>query len=82
MSILTGVVEVDTAALAAHLKCTPAYVRLMVSRGVITPSDRRVRQGRGRPTMFFNALQVDEELLEAERQGLARLDNGRWRVRN
>lgn len=82
MSVFTGVVEVDTEALAAHLKCTPAYVRLLVSRGIIAPSDRRSRTGRGRPTMFFNALRVDEELVEAERNGLVRLDEGRWRVRN
>jgi len=81
MSVLTGVVEVDTEALAAHLNCTPAYVRLLVSKGIIVPLGRRSRKGRGRPTMFFNALRVDEELTEAERNGTVRLDNGRWRVR-
>lgn len=82
MSILTGSIEVDTEALAVHLNCTPAYVRLFVHRGIITPAGRRSRHGRGRPAMWFDALRVDAELADAERNGLARLDNGRWRVQN
>jgi hypothetical protein len=82
MSIFTGSVEVDTAALAVHLNCTPAYVRLLVHHGIITPKGRWSRHGKGRPTMWFNALDVDEQLTEAEHKGLAQLDNGKWRVRN
>lgn len=82
MSILTGSVEVDTEALAAHLNCTPSYVRLLVHREIITPKGRWSRHGRGRPTMWFDAVSVDEQLAQAERNGLVRLDNGRWRVRN
>lgn len=73
---------VDTAALAAHLGCTPDYVRLMVRAHVLTPIGRRRLRLTGRPSMWFDLDQVDDQLDAARAAGRVRLDNDRWRLRN
>lgn len=70
-------VIVDTAALALHLGCTPAHVRRLVKRGIITTLGRAVGGHTGRPTMWFNTDQVDKQL--AERRN--KLDAGQAYVR-
>jgi hypothetical protein len=68
---------VDTAALAAHLGCTPAYVRLLVSEQVIEPLPRRRSlRARGRPTMLFDIDAVDQALVDAAAAGRVVLDHG------
>lgn len=68
---------VDTATLAAHLGRSPAAVRALVRRNVITPIGRW-RTGRtGRPTMWFDLDQVDTQIAAARR-----LDTGPARARN
>lgn len=73
---------VDTAALAAHLGCTPAYVRLLVSEDVIAPLERRLLRARGRPTMWFDIDAVDQALAGAAAAGRVVLDHGVRLVRN
>jgi hypothetical protein len=74
---------VDTAALAAHLGCTPAYVRLLVSEHVIEPEPgRRSLRARGRPTMWFDVDGVDRALAVAAAAGRVVLDHGVRLVRN
>lgn len=56
----------DTAALAAHLGCTPGKVRLMVHEGLIRPLPRRVMLHRkGRPAMVFDVDQVEADIARA-----------------
>lgn len=74
-------VTVDTAALAVHLGCTPAYVRLLVSHGVIAPLGRWRRGLIGRPTMWFSLDAVDAAIERAEVDGRVSLDKGLKLVR-
>lgn len=67
-------VLLDTAALAAHLGCTPAYVRLFVSERIIEPIGRRSLRGTGRPTMWFDADAVDKAIEIAADDGRVKLD--------
>jgi hypothetical protein len=69
-------VVLDTAALATHLACTPAYVRLLVSEGIITAMGRRALAGKGRPTMWFDVDAVEAALRDASDAGRVTLDNG------
>jgi hypothetical protein len=78
MTVLAPVV-VDTAALAVHLKCTPAHVRLLVSEGVIAPIGRRPVARLGRPAMLFDIDAVDDAMAAAFASGRVRrtrLDHG------
>jgi len=69
-------VVVDTAALAAHLRCSPSYVRLLVSEGIITPIGRRSLHSTGRPAMWFDVDAVDAAIAKAVESGRVRLDQG------
>lgn len=69
-------VVLDTAALATHLGCTPAYVRLLVSEDIITPMGRRALASKGRPTMWFDVDAVESALRDASDAGRVTLDNG------
>lgn len=60
---------VDTAALAIHLGCSPSYVRLLVSEGVIAPMGRWSRRPIGRPTMWFSLDAVDAAIELAQANG-------------
>jgi len=75
MQVLAPIV-VDTAALAVHLGCSPSYVRLLVSEGIITPVERRSRTGIGRPGMWFDVEAVDAAIAEAVRSGRVVIDHG------
>lgn len=57
-------VIVDTAALAELLGRDPAYVRLLVHRGVITPCGRQARRAGsgGRPRLLFDLREVRDTL--------------------
>ena len=67
---------VDTAALAVHLGCSPSYVRLLVSAGIIQPYGRWSRRLLGRPTMWFSLDAVDAAMELAEHQGRVSLAQG------
>lgn len=62
---------VDTAALAVSLKTTPENVRLLVSRGVIEPIDRKMIRKTGRPSMQFD-LEEAHAAVETWRAGVAK----------
>lgn len=66
---LSQPIIVDTAALAAHLGCSPAYVRLLVSAGIIAPMGRWSRTLLGRPCMWFSIDAVDAALERAQVDG-------------
>lgn len=70
-------VLVDTAALAVHLKCTPAQVRRMVQSGFIAAVGTTRTARMGRPSLLFDLDAVDEQL--AARQ--AELDQAQDLVR-
>ena len=77
-----AVIEVDTEALSLHLRCTPSYVRLLASKGVIAPLPQRRRLHRlGRPSLMFDLDAVDAALATALGDGRVSLDAGRVRLR-
>ena len=67
---------VDTAALAAHLGCSPSYVRLLVHAHVIAPMGRWSRRPLGRPTMWFSLDAVDAAIERAQIAGSVSLADG------
>ncbi|HEX5994453.1 MAG TPA: hypothetical protein VFY84_04865 [Jiangellales bacterium] len=75
MTVLAPVL-VDTAALAEHLRCSPSYVRLLVSEGIITPLGRRSLHWTGRPSMWFDVDAVNTAMAAAVQSGRVRLDRG------
>lgn len=71
----------DTAALAIHLRCSPSYVRLLVSAGIITPIGTKMVRRTGRPSLTFDVDAVDEQIEEARLAGRVQFDQGRPRLR-
>lgn len=69
---------VDTAALAAHLGCTPAHVRRLTKQRIIPTLGRRLLGRTGRPSLWYDTDAVDDAL-ETHRQ--QRLDADRIKVR-
>lgn len=74
-------VIVDTAALAVHLKCTPAFVRRLSGAGIIRPVDRTVIGQKGRPSMRFDIDEVDDAIEAAVTAGIVLLDQRRILLR-
>ena len=59
---------VDTEVAAMVLKTTPAAVRGLARRGVLTVAERQ-RGKRGRPTLLFNYADVDALATRRETEG-------------
>lgn len=76
MTLTLAPVIVDTAALAVHLTCSPSYVRLLVSEGIIAPLGRRALRATGRPSMWFDVDAVDMAITQATQAGRVVLDQG------
>jgi len=70
-------VYVDTAALAARLRCTPAQVRRMVQSGYICAVGKVKTNRSGRYSLLFDLDAVEERLAER----VAELDQSQDRVR-
>lgn len=72
---------VDTAALAAGFKCSPAFVRRLARIGILVPVGKARTARLGRPSTTFDLDAAKAALTEALTSGRVELDQGRLRVR-